>query len=215
VSSVAWDASGARLATGAWDRCVRIWDADSGAPRRVLEDDMGMVNAVAGHPADDLLASGSVDGLVRVWRFSSGELLDRRAGHVESVEALAASRDLFVSASFDQTVRVWSWADRHCLRVLDGFGNFCENSLAWRDGCLAARSMDDYFVATLHLWDARGAPHDWTPRAALPAAVEPADGVAVLEDGRVAVPASPPLSPSRATVALWARREPPREPSTA
>jgi WD40 repeat protein len=77
----------------------------------------GGVTVLIGHPTDDLLASGSFDSTVRIWRFSTGEHLNTLDGHRLDVNSLTASASFIVSGSFDHKVRVWSWTTGECIRV--------------------------------------------------------------------------------------------------
>jgi WD40 repeat protein len=59
--------------------------------------------------AAPLLASGSADNTVRLWRVSDGALLRTLEGHTGSVASAAFSPDgrLLASGSIDGTVRLW------------------------------------------------------------------------------------------------------------
>jgi WD40 repeat protein len=72
---VAFSPDGRRLASGAWDHTVAVWDADSGERLLVLTGHSGEVNAVAYSPDGRRLASGAEDWTVAVWDASSGQRL--------------------------------------------------------------------------------------------------------------------------------------------
>ena len=69
VWSAAFSPMGRRLASGAADRTVRIWEPPDARERLVLHGHGGTVHHVEFHPSDDgLLLSADDEGSVRLWR---------------------------------------------------------------------------------------------------------------------------------------------------
>lgn len=68
------------------------------------------VRALAFSPDGSILASGSYDPVVRLWRVSDGVLLTELKGHTAWVRALAFSPNgkLLATASDDNSVRLWT-----------------------------------------------------------------------------------------------------------
>lgn len=87
-----------------------LLDADSGRWLHSFEGHTYRVNSLAFSPDGLLLASGSKDQKVRLWRVSDGELLHTLEGHSEGVNSVALSADghLLASGSDDDTVILWS-----------------------------------------------------------------------------------------------------------
>src|ERR687890_743794 len=83
------------------------------------------VNAVAFSPDGKLLASGSRDATVGLWRVEDPELLHGLVWHVGSVNTVAFSADgkLLASGSEDKTVRLWRVEDGAPLGVLEEHKN--------------------------------------------------------------------------------------------
>ncbi len=67
-----------------------------------------------------LVASGSFDGMVKLWEAASGRLLVTLEGHTGAVWGVALSGDgqLVASGSFDGTVRLWEVSNGVFLRTL-------------------------------------------------------------------------------------------------
>ncbi|HEY0556441.1 MAG TPA: hypothetical protein VGG20_19460, partial [Thermoanaerobaculia bacterium] len=85
VSSVAFDPQGGTLASGSYDRTVKLWEARSGKLLRTLEGHKDLVLSVAFDPQGGMLASGSADRTVRLWEARSGKLLRTLNGHQKQV----------------------------------------------------------------------------------------------------------------------------------
>ena len=70
---------------GAGDRTVRIWDGTTGAPLKTLTVG-SIVYAVAISPSGRTIATGSFDGLVRLWDEASGRLVTFRQARARRAE---------------------------------------------------------------------------------------------------------------------------------
>ncbi len=78
----------------------------------ILEGHREPVSSLAFSPQGQILASGSYDSTVRLWRVPDGTPLHTLEGHTGSVHAVAFSPDgtLLASGSEDGTVRLWGVA---------------------------------------------------------------------------------------------------------
>lgn len=58
--------------------------------------------------SNELLASGSMDGTIRLWKISSGALLKTIGGHLGRVLAVVFAAGLLALVSDDQTIKLWN-----------------------------------------------------------------------------------------------------------
>lgn len=68
IASLRVRPDGRVVASGGWDRRVRLWQCRRMKPLAVLRHHTGTVNAVDFSPCSTWLASGSADGTVALWR---------------------------------------------------------------------------------------------------------------------------------------------------
>ncbi len=149
------------LVSGGADGTIRLWDLEADAGRalgptgsseaRILRGHEEAVTAVALAPDGTLLASGSDDATIRLWR-ADGTPAATLTGHDKPVTAVAFSPDgrTLASASWDQSIRLWDVRDPQAApRVLRGQG-LGVSSLAFSpDGRVLASGTWDHRV---RLW---------------------------------------------------------------
>jgi WD40 repeat protein len=128
---------------------VSVVELPSG--RTLLQVDHGApASAAALSVGDELLATGGVDRVVRLWRVANGRLLRTLVGHVGQVSAVAFSPrgDRVGSASTDGIGRVWNAADGQPISVLSGHINFLEDIAFSPDGEQVVTTSSDRTART-------------------------------------------------------------------
>lgn len=130
VSSVDYAPDEKHIATGSFDKTVRIWNVENSEGVVVLEGHAGPVTCVRYSPDGSLLASASHDESVKLWDCATGELVrtlkdESRTedGGLGSV-AFSPNGKLVAAASSDKTIKLWKLATGELIRSFKGHTNW-------------------------------------------------------------------------------------------
>ncbi|HEX4417285.1 MAG TPA: protein kinase [Kofleriaceae bacterium] len=159
IHRLAFDPTGARLATGAATGDVSIWEIPSGARIQHLRDAGKSVDAVAFSPDGRLIAAGSRDGVVQIWRGESGELQSQLSPCHCRISAVEFDRtsSLVLAADADGTVVVAEASEGMSVAVLDGPQSVLTAHFDRDSRRVVGASLD----GTARVWDATPAYRRW------------------------------------------------------
>jgi WD40 repeat protein/predicted Ser/Thr protein kinase len=135
VWAVRWSPDGSQLASGGYDRTIRIWDATNGQLIQVLDGHRRQVKHLDWSGDGSRLYSAGDDGLVNVWRMNEPDSLAVLLGqHKEAVERVKWSPDgtRLVSAGWDQSVFAWNVRTGRRVVEIQRPGGHSSGPAAWR-----------------------------------------------------------------------------------
>ena len=151
--ALAFAPDGQRLAVGAEDAGITVYDVPEGRRARVLPGRSTwprreQLHGAAFSPDGRLLAVASGDATVVLWNAHTGRLEQRLRGHAAAVRAVAfdPSGRILASGSNDHTVMLWDVQTGMRLRTFEGHGGPAVSVAFSPDGNLLASGSDDHLA---------------------------------------------------------------------
>ena len=110
ITSISFSPNGRMLASGSYDRSIKLWSLDGRELVTFSAVHSGGVNSVSFSSDGQMLASGSYDRTVKLWSLDGREL-QVFFDHSEAVNSVSFSPNgrMLASGSSDGTVRLWNW----------------------------------------------------------------------------------------------------------
>jgi WD40 repeat protein len=154
VSSVAYSPDGQTLASGSWDRTIKLWDVNTGNLLQTLEDHSELVNSVAYSPDGQTLASSSIDNTIKLWDVKTGNLLQTLEGHSYWVNSVAYSPDsqTLATGSYYDTIKLWNVKTGKLLQTLTAHSSWVTSVAYSPDGQTLTSGSSD---GTIKLWNVK------------------------------------------------------------
>jgi len=142
---------GRMFAAALQDRSIRLYAAEDADEMQLMQDDF-LSTSLAFSPRGDIVASGTVERVVKLWDIRTGECIGTLEGHTYPVLSLAFSPDgsKLVSGSGDTTLIIWDMENQSKIRQMKGHG-FYVVAVDWdpNDNRIVSGSVD----ANICEWD--------------------------------------------------------------
>ena len=152
--SVATSSHGTSWAMGSRRGGARVWRDEGKVLDLAWQAHTAAVQALAFSPDEQMLATGSWDGMIKLWNLENGALL-WLGQHTGSIHRLAFTPDghTLASGGDDAVIRLWDVSTGKPLQTLSSQSSPIY-ALAWSpDGCLLAGGC---FDGSIHLWEMQG-----------------------------------------------------------
>ncbi|MEG4287471.1 serine/threonine protein kinase [Microcoleus sp. C2C3] len=153
VNSLAISPDGKILASGSWDKTIKIWNLETTELLGTLTGHSDRVNSVAISYDGKMLVSGSSDETIKFWNLHNGDLLCTFPGHSMEVNSVAINPKHQIIASCggaDNTIKLWNLRTGDLLRTLKGHSDNVNSVVFSPDGKILASGSSD---ATSKVWD--------------------------------------------------------------
>lgn len=109
VNCVRFAPTGGTLLSAGMDGRIREWEPASGAELRAVQAHPRSANTLSFHPDETLLASGSSDGVGRVFRWPSLDTAAETRPKVGTSCRFSPLGDRLLTVGLDGRARLWSW----------------------------------------------------------------------------------------------------------
>ncbi len=152
VRSVTYSPDGSKIASGSFDKTIRIWDVKTKSEIKTLKGHTLYVNCVSYSPDGTKIASASSDKTIKIWDANTGAEIKTLKGHTDWIYGVCFSPDgtKIASGSSDKMIKIWDVSTGTEIKNLTGHNDWVYSVSFCPDGNTLASSSEDN---TIKLWD--------------------------------------------------------------
>lgn len=155
VYTVRFHPRGNVIVSAGYDRCVRLFDAETHSVLKVFNGHKGSISSVAFNARGNVIITGSKDSTIKFWDVISGLCIKTISSHLGEVTSVETNRSgtLMLSGSKDNSNRLWDIRMNRAVRRFKGHQNTSKNFIRTRFGPLenvVVGGSEDGFV---YVWD--------------------------------------------------------------
>ncbi|MEO0224440.1 MAG: WD40 repeat domain-containing protein [candidate division WOR-3 bacterium] len=149
VSSISFSSDGKYLASGSYDKTIKIWDTESWKEIITLK---GHPESISFSPDSKYLASGSDDKTIKIWEVGTWKLITTLKKHSDAIFSVSFSHcgRYLASGGADTTIKIWEVGTWNLITTLKGHSNDIYSlSFSPNGKYLASASRD----GTIKIWE--------------------------------------------------------------
>jgi WD40 repeat protein len=151
INAAAVSPDGKMVATGSQDKCVKLWDVETGALKVLCRGHRRGVFDVCFSPVDRVVASSSGDATIRIWNAMTGACVRTLQGHDAGVlKSVFMTRGMqLASSGMDGLVKMWTVRTGECDETVDAHADAVWALDIANDGCAVVSGGMD---GTVQVW---------------------------------------------------------------